>query len=417
MSYHPTVKKFCSAVILTVVFLLSGKSTIGQLIFRNATLETASNTNLKAGAVYRFSQVAPNIDALVRIDSLVNGASVTAIDVSNTGYNDAFQPSVRPGSIGISYALFTISFVREATNSSVFLTSVTATNLDLDGTALIKELCEIDMVGGTSTFMSNNPQISVNLLSGKFRGLNLLGRDYSGIDTTAHAVMYKVQRNNVSSFQVRFGALTTGLTSSARMFSLYMKEFQISNATTLPVDLLYFQATLKDKSATLNWTTTNHLNFSHFVIERSTDAKSFSEAAILFADNNSNIENSFSFKDNLKNATSKIFYYRLKMVDADGKYNYSETRIVRLSNETNNNLQISTFPNPVVNEVRIQIPDEWQNKKVAYEVYNNSGILVQRYLTNNATQVQQLNMQQFNAGNYIVRVSNGSSIISSKIIK
>lgn len=416
MSYRPTVNNFCSAVILTVVFLLSGKSTIGQLVFRNATLETPSNTNFKAGSVYRFSQVAPNIDAIVRIDSLVNGAAVTAIDVSNTGYNDAFQPSVKPGNIGISYAVFTVSFVRQATSTSVFLNSVTATTLDLDGSALVKEMSEIDMNGGTSTFMSNNPQISVNLLTGKFRGLNLLGRDYSGIDTTAHEVMYKVQRNNVSSFKIRFGSLTTGLSSTARMFSVYMKEFQITNATTLPVDLLNFQATVKDKSASLNWVTTNHYNFSHFVIEKSTDAKHFSEAAILFAETSSSVENSFYYKDNLKNGTSTVYYYRLKMVDVDGKYSYSEIRMVRLSSEINK-MKISTFPNPVVNEVRVQVPEEWQNKKVVYEIYTTAGVLLQRYQNNQATQIQSLNVQQLSNGNYIVRVSNGTSSASSKIIK
>lgn len=416
MSYHPTVSNFCSAVVLFVLFLLTGKSSVGQLVFRNATLETPSNTNLKVGSVYRFSQVAPNIDALVRIDSLVNGAAVTSIDISNTGYTDAFQPTVRPGNIGMSYALFTISFVRQATSTSVFLNSVTATTLDLDGSAFVKEMSEIDMNGGTSTFMSNNPQISVSLLTGKFRGLNLLGRDYSGIDTTAHEVMYKVQRNNVSSFKIRFGSLTTGLSSSARMFSVYMKEFQIANATTLPVDLLNFQATLKDKRATLNWVTTNHYNFSHFVIEKSTDAKHFSEAAILFAETSSSVENSFQYKDDLKNGTSTAYYYRLKIVDIDGKYSYSETRMVRLSKELSK-IQISIFPNPVVNEVLVQIPEEWQHKKVVYEIYNTTGVLLQRYQNNQATQIQSLNVQQLDNGSYFVRVSNNTNSATSKIIK
>lgn len=416
MPYRPTVNNFCTAVILTVVFLFSGKSTIAQLVFRNGTLETPSNTNLKAGSVYRFSQVAPNVDALVRIDSLVNGAAVTAIDVSNTGYNDAFQPSVRPGNIGLSYAVFTVSFVRQATSTSVFLNSVTATTLDLDGSALVKEMSEIDMNGGTSTFMSNNPQISVSLLTGKFRGINLLGRDYSGIDTTAHEVMYKVQRNNVSSFKVRFGSLTTGLSSSARMFSVYMKEFQIANATTLPVDLLNFQVTLKDKSANLSWTTTNHYNFSHFVIEKSTDAVTFSEAAILFAATTSAAENTFTYNDNLKNATAKTFYYRLKMIDTDGKYSYSDTRIIRVTAAATATV-ISTFPNPMVSEVRVMIPENWQDKKVVYEIYNTTGVLLQRHIANKAAQIQQLNVQTLSSGTYVLRVSSANETTTTKLIK
>ncbi len=415
MTYLTTVKSLSRAIILSAIFLFSAESLFSQLAFRNPS--RISGSNLQVGSVYRFSNVAADVDALVRIDSLVNGATVTNIDLPNVGYNDAFQPTVRPGNLGLSYALFTISFVRSATTTSVFLASVTATNLDLDGSAIVKEMCEIDMNGGTATFMSNNPQISMNLLSGKFRGLNLLGFDYNGIDTTAYEVMFKVQRTNVSSFQVRFGTLSTGLSSSARQFSLYMREFQIANATTLPVDLLSFQATLRDKNATLGWTTTNHYNFSHFVIEKSTDAKTFTEAAVLFTETpTSTTENSYKYKDNLQNTAAKIVYYRLKMVDVDGKFTYSEIRMVRLANEETKVL-ISTFPNPVTNEVRVMIPTEWQDKTVTYEVFNSNGLLMLRLQAKNSAQVQQLQVQQLNSGTYILKVSNTTNSTTSKFIK
>lgn len=413
--YLTTVKSLNRAIILSVIFLLAAESLFSQLVFRNPS--RISGGNLQVGSVYRFSNVAPDVDALVRIDSLVNGAVVTNIDLANVGYNDAFQPTVRPGNLGISYALFTISFVRSTTTTSVFLSSVTATNLDLDGSAIVKEMCEIDMNGGTATFMSNNPQISMSLLLGKFRGLNLLGFDYNGIDTTAHEVMFKVQKENVSSFQVRFGALSTGLSSSARQFSLYMREFQIANATTLPVELLSFQATLRDKNAILSWTTTNHYNFSHFVVEKSTDARNFTEAAVLFTEENtSSAEYSYKYKDNLQNSTAKLVYYRLKMVDVDGTFTYSETRMVRLASEQTKVL-ISTFPNPVANEVRVMIPAEWQDKPVTYEVFNSNGLLMQRYQTKSAAQVQQLQVQQLNSGTYILKVSNAKASTTSKFIK
>lgn len=414
MSYLTTVKSLYKAVILSAIFLVSAESLFSQLVFRNPT--RISGGNLQVGSVYRFSNVAPNVDALVRIDSLVNGARVTEMDLSGQGYNDAFQPTVRPGNLGMSYALFTISFVRSTTTTSVFLTSVTATNLDLDGSLLVKEMCEIDMNGGSSKFMSDNPQISVNLFSNKFCGLNLLGFDYNGIDTSAHEVMFQVKRQNVSAFQVRFGTFSTGLTSTARQFSLYMKEFEIANATTLPVSLLSFQTTLKDKNAGLSWTTTNHFNFSHFVIEKSTDARNFKEAAIVFAEQTSTIVNDFKFKDDLKNSTANTVYYRLKMVDIDGVFSYSETRMVRLTNEENK-VQISTFPNPVTNEVRVVIPTSWQDKQVTYEIYSNTGILVQRFQNKSAAQVQQLQVQQLQTGNYILKVNNGLISTTTKFIK
>jgi hypothetical protein len=186
--------------------------------------------------------------------------------------------------------------------------------------------------------------------------------------------------------------------------------------STLPVSLLDFQVTLKDKSANLSWATTNHYNFSHFVIEKSTDAVNFTEAAILFAPTTSAAENTFTYNDNLKNSTAKTYYYRLKMTDTDGKYSYSDTRMVRLTAAATATV-ISTFPNPVVNEVRVMIPESWQDKKVVYEIYNTTGVLLQRSVAGKAAQIQQLNVQPLSSGTYVLRVSTANETATTKLIK
>lgn len=182
-----------------------------------------------------------------------------------------------------------------------------------------------------------------------------------------------------------------------------------------PVSLLAFQVNLKEKNAVLSWTTTNHYNFSHFIIEKSNDAKNYTEATILFAEESTSVENNFKYKDNLLSNTEKTTYYRLKLVDINGKASYSETRMVKLIEE--NKTQISTFPNPAVNEVRVMIPANWQEKMVTYEIYSNAGVVMQRFQNKQAAQVQQLNVQQLNNGNYLLKVSNGTTSTISSFIK
>jgi hypothetical protein len=182
-----------------------------------------------------------------------------------------------------------------------------------------------------------------------------------------------------------------------------------------PVSILIFQVNLKEKNALLSWTTTNHYNFSHFIIEKSNDAKNFREATVLFAAETSSIENSFKYKDNLLNNTEKTTYYRLKMVDINGKASYSETRMVRMMEE--NKVQISTFPNPAINEVRVMIPADWQEKPVTYEIYSNTGVLMQSYQSKQAAQVQQLNVQELNGGNYLLKVNKGATSTISNFVK
>lgn len=185
--------------------------------------------------------------------------------------------------------------------------------------------------------------------------------------------------------------------------------------STLPVSLLSFQANLKEKDALLSWTTTNHYNFSHFVIEKSVDARNYKEAAIVFAPETTSSENNYKYKDNLQNSTDKAIYYRLKMVDVDGKSSYSQTRMLRLTEE--HKVQISTFPNPATSEVRVMIPNSWQEKMVTYEIYNSTGTMVQRYQNKQAAQIQQLNVQQLSTGSYILKVNNGTNTSVSTFIK
>lgn len=415
--YQQPVSKAYKLLFSLCLLIFISQASFSQLVFKNASKELGDGKSV--GSVYRFPAVTTNVDALVIIDSLVNGSSLSNIDASG-GYADAFQPQVKAGGTGISYILFTIKFVAANTSTPVFLSNISATNLDLDGSSNLKEMCEIDMNGGSSKFMNNNPKISVNLLNNKFRGLNLDGVDRGGIDTTATELMFVVKNSNITSFKVRFGALLTGSSGSgsSRMYSLYMKDFAIANSSTLPVTLTSFQANLKDKSASLVWTTANQVNFSHFVIEKSTDGKNFQEAAVLFAEEQTTTATTdYKYKDNLQNSSSKTVFYRLKMVDVNEKYSYSETRMVRLATTELNNVQISTFPNPVTSEVRIMVPADWQEKAVTYEIYNSTGVLVQRVQNQKAAQVQQINMQKLNGGNYIVKVSNGSVTSTSKIIK
>ncbi|MBI5856473.1 MAG: hypothetical protein HZB42_02385 [Sphingobacteriales bacterium] len=140
----------------------------------------------------------------------------------------------------------------------------------------------------------------------------------------------------------------------------------------LPVKLISFNAILSQDQSKVNltWTTAQEMNASHFIVERSIDGITFNEAGMVFAVGNTNEQQNYQYSDKIANINSSIIYYRLRQVDVDGKSMYSETRIIRISKQTDNAITIVTFPNPVTSEVRITIPSNWQNKRVVYEVLN-----------------------------------------------
>lgn len=412
--YYNFKASFIAALLILQLSLISFQAG-AQLKFVNVTLE--SGTDRLVGSVYRAKSVYTNVDALIRIDSLVNGASIIEIDQANAGYNDAFQPRIQSGGNGTSYAVFTIRFVKANSTTTEFLGLFTATNLDLDGNNNLKEFCEFDLGGGgNAVFMSNTPEIMVMNKSGRFYGQNISGVDYAGIDTTADAVMFKVSKNNISQFTVRLGALVSNNSQSARQYSVYMKDFQISNPASLPLTLLNFNAVSKDNNKVdLNWMTTDHKNFSHFELERSTDGKNFSKVMMMMTESNSSAQNNYNYRDNVEGLNAKLVYYRLRLVDADDHFAYSPVRMIRFA--IDNKIQVQTFPNPVTTELRVQIPAQWQDKSTVYEIFNSNGVMVQRTQVARASQIQQLNVQSLGSGNYIVRVVNGTEMNTARFIK
>jgi hypothetical protein len=308
--------------LFTAVMIFLSNNASAQLKFSNLALETGSNKEV--GAVYRAKTVYTNIDALISIDSLVNGASIVDIDQQGAGFDEAFQPKIQSGGTGISYAVFTIRFVKANTSSAEVLGSLTATNLDLDGNNQLKEFCELNLGGGSATFMHNTPEISVTGTNGKFLAQNVSGNEYTGIDTSADAVMFKVNKSFISQLSIRLGATVSNNSQSARQYSVYMKDFEISNPATLPLTILNFSAVKKEQKVTLNWATTEHKNFSHFVVQRSTDSKNFKDIMTMLTDDvlTSSV-NHYNFIDNITDVNSTTVYYRLLMVDNDGSYQYS----------------------------------------------------------------------------------------------
>ncbi|MDB5202741.1 MAG: hypothetical protein JWQ27_2150 [Ferruginibacter sp.] len=95
-----------------------------------------------------------------------------------------------------------------------------------------------------------------------------------------------------------------------------------SSYLLLPVKLISFNASRSPSAITLNWKTADENNSSRFEIERSVDGNTFTKAGSVNALGNNGVNNSYSFADN-QSVTAPVTYYRLKIIDKDGRFNYS----------------------------------------------------------------------------------------------
>lgn len=405
---------------------------VQELVFKNSYLLSGSAG--QDGAKYVFPNVKTGIDAVLTIAGRSEAAvKLDQLDETGTGYDNAFQPRIgRSGSVPANsswWMEFEITFYMAGYTTAPYKVQIDnfkTTGLDIDGdNSGLREFTQMNEITSFATSSSSALQatliatLPVNLYSNlpeftyKFLAPTT---GYPGIDTTAVSVMVTSQYMYKKSITFRIGGQTGGasVSSPSRQNSVWFKEFSLS---TLPVKLASFTATLKNTNAELKWTTSSEINVSHFVVERSTDGENFSDAGMIFAYGNATDNTNYSFSDNVSSVQSGIIYYRIRSVDIDGKSQYSETRIIRISKTTDSNITIQAYPNPVINELRVSIPSSWQNKKVVYELFSANGQAAKKMETASSNQTETLSVNSLAPGFYIVRVSCNGEIAQQKIIK
>jgi len=110
----------------------------------------------------------------------------------------------------------------------------------------------------------------------------------------------------------------------------------------LPVTLLYFNCHANEnKGNLLRWATVTELNSKQFEVERSTDGKTYHNIGTVPAAGNSLTTKTYEFID--KSILGNMAAYRVKMMDEDGSFKYSEPCVV-LNHETGAETLI--YPNP-----------------------------------------------------------------------
>lgn len=107
----------------------------------------------------------------------------------------------------------------------------------------------------------------------------------------------------------------------------------ITEASTLPVTLLYFRGATQNGKAVLSWATSQEINNRNFVIEKSADGSNYSQLAVIPVKGNTN-GSTYSYTDE---AFSNTAYYRLIQADLDGTtttYNTVQVKAVSATNYT-----------------------------------------------------------------------------------
>lgn len=145
-----------------------------------------------------------------------------------------------------------------------------------------------------------------------------------------------------------------------------------------PVHLISFTATQIKNEIQLNWKVENEINFSGYSIEKSINGINFENIGNVTASN----KNNYSF--NVNNSNNLKQYFRLKLIDKDGSFSYSNIVLVKLNDKT----ELSLYPNPAKGFVSINVNKITPNTYLVLNDFNGriiNKILLTESITNFST--------------------------------
>jgi hypothetical protein len=341
-------------------------------------------TALQPGAVYLYQDVVTSpfvLDALITIVADSN-AHVTTWDADTLNLS-RFQPRVaNDGQLGNSsetadkgWVQFSITYIKDnsylennpATDLDDSYTTQALTGLkyqhyDLDGSVNgsgsgAGYFREVVAIANAANIFVNTPSDLTDggyYNAGGYTWRRVLGElsEHPSISSDLD-VTFIATYNAVSVINFRLGfEYVKGNGGALNVNREYGTEFtclSFPQQKTLPVTLLSFSGTYRNQAATLHWQTENETAFDHFEVERSSNGSAFSFVGSKPSTGTVSSRQVYQYMDDLSSADGNAFYYRLRMVDKDGKFKYSSVILIRRDSKAIHGVAIS--PNPVANGV------------------------------------------------------------------
>lgn len=177
---------------------------------------------------------------------------------------------------------------------------------------------------------------------------------------------------------------------------------QIENQV-LPVTFKEFNLSKSSGKYALNWATESEINNSHYEIEYSKNGLDYSVIGNLEGKGNSLNTTKYSYQTKI--ASSTTAYFRLKQVDFNGDFSYSEIR-----SNGGKFRNISTSPNPTNGTLFINGITE----EATVQLRNMNGQIL---LELNMAETKELDISHLQQGNYILTIQSADEVIQQKIVK
>ncbi|MGK0390506.1 MAG: hypothetical protein ACI94Y_003259 [Maribacter sp.] len=327
------------------------------------------------------------------------------IAINATTADNQLSPVVAMDDTG-AFAVAWTSNTQDGSQEGIY-----ARRFDGTGTALAAEF----VVNTTTVGAQNNPAIAMSSEGAFAVAWNSYAQDGSmtgvyqqGFDETGTAVGSETVVNTSTTLFQQFpsiglkdkttativwqdGERTTASSTDGEDYGVFQQRY---DATALPVELLSFEATKDESTALLNWETATEINNDYFDVEWSKDGTAFKKIGLVNGAGTSYGNHRYEFRH--ETPVIGVNYYRLRQVDFDGAFEYTEVRTVKFDRIQN----ILITPNPVRNVMNI----ETVFKGEIYLLDNRGTIVIKRIIDGDT----EIEINDLPNGVYYLRVGDDS---------
>ena len=214
-------------------------------------------------------------------------------------------------------------------------------------------------------------------------------------------------------FQFRFVLELTGANPHTKSFLDFTTNAFNSNIA-LPVRLTSFTGSIVNKKAQIKWSVDENETGSHFNVERSSDGRNFTSAAMIMNTAKAGME-SYTYTD--VNDLNGAAYYRLKMSNKDGSEKFSNVIMLKAGDASSNSLTL--MQNPVTNSVNFTY-NAPKPGTYSVSIYNTAGLKLFASKINCQSGVNSVSLPidaKMASGVYVMEVSGNAERAVKQILK
>ncbi len=315
------------------------------------------------------------------------------------------------------------------------------------GAGMAYNVFVIDSLPGNTSYVPGSMEVITApgvVLGPQTDANDVTDMSYKGINNGKHFVKFFIGNNATNNsggelesgegytvkFKVKGMAIPASVSNTATAYShTIVNDIFTDDGTAVigpsggptPVKLTRFSVKLSGVNADLLWVTDFEINSDHYEIERSWDALAFEKVGEIKGKGNSAVKQTYNFADVNIGALQRkgnIVYYRLRIVDTDGKNSHSQVIALRL-NGTMAIGAYTIYPNPFMDDIKIMITGA-QATMADFRIIaiNGKEQLKRKIKLENGDNIVVLrDLQQLANGTYILEINTGENKYSSKIVK